>query len=82
MSRWEYCTVRRGGIPGARLTMYKETGPLFAHIKRDPARNDRDDEDAYYRCVAELGIDGWELTGTAAGEEGETLLYFKRPLDS
>ena len=70
MQRWEHCSVFSG-----KVTFYKVSGTTALIIKRDKAKGDRDDNDAYNRVIAELGLDGWEF----AGMNG-LASWFKRPL--
>lgn len=70
MQRWEYCSVFSG-----KVTFYKVSGTVVLAIKRDKAKGDRDDNDAYNRVIAELGLDGWEYAGLNG-----LASWFKRPL--
>ena len=69
MQRWEYYSLNVG-----ELQMLSADSIKSIEIKRDKSKGDRYDLDAYFRTVAKLGADGWEMVGTDRG------LFFKRPL--
>jgi hypothetical protein len=70
MQRWEHCSIFSN-----RITFYRVSGTTVHQIKRDKAQGDRDDDDAYNRAIAQLGLDGWEYVGMSGLQS-----WFKRPL--
>jgi hypothetical protein len=66
MQRWEYCR-----LGGDELQMLSADSIKSIEIKRDKSKGDRHGQDAYYRTIAKLGLDGWEMVSDG---------FFKRPL--
>lgn len=70
MQRWEYCRLSLG-----QLWMLSADSINSIEIRRDKSKGDRDNWDPYFRTVAKLGSDGWEMIGNETN-----ILFFKRPL--
>ena len=74
--KWEYCQIQAFSTP-YRIVFMRANGAQSIEIKRDRSKGDHDDNDAYQRAIAELGMQGWE----AIGYQGQTgNILFKRPL--
>jgi hypothetical protein len=67
MTRWEYCYVAPYDDEACFLT---PDGERRVDIERDTIRG----------FIAQLGIEGWEMTGVENHISGTTRLWFKRPL--
>jgi hypothetical protein len=68
VQQWEYCRVslsNRSASTWLRLTPgFKETGVL----RRDKKIGDETDSDAAWRFIAQLGLEGWEMTFASDGD--------------
>lgn len=79
MQKYEFCSIRRRWNKKSWrwwLVSYTQTGELEARLKRDKAKGDRSANDASARIIAQLGLDGWEVTAALGGE-----LFFQRPIE-
>ena len=56
--KWEHCSIFNG-----ILTFYRVDNTVVVELKRDKSRGDRNDNDAFNRTVAQLGLDGWQYVG-------------------
>ncbi len=83
MQKYEFCSIRRRyeRKKGKQYTVryyhvsYTQNGISITRLKRHKAKGDKSAEDAFARTVAQLGLDGWQLSMTSAGD-----LFFQRPL--
>ncbi len=83
MQKYEFCSIRRryGRKKSKQYTLryylvsYTQTGTSVTRLKRDKAKEDKSAEDAFARTVAQLGLDGWQLSSGSAGD-----LFFQRPI--
>ena len=74
MQCWEYCHLNRFSKPYT-IALYGPSKTLVTEVKRDKSKGDGNDDDAYQRTIAELGLNGWE----AVGHLGQTgTILFKR----
>jgi hypothetical protein len=83
MQKWEYCRLsNRYNDEPFVLTFYRPTGVAEVQVKRDKSKGDHDDNDGRARCLAQLGLDGWELVGVLAHAyyPQSPYMWFKRPL--
>ena len=83
MQKWEYCRLDLLGQFGGRFYRLNAGGTQMHVVTRDKSRGEKSESDAVERLIAELGADGWEMTGIAGTDvENECSIYFKRPLSS
>jgi hypothetical protein len=75
MQKWEYCSCFLNTIYEGYITFYRPVDTEIIQLQRDKSRGDKTINDAFYRSVAELGRDGWELVNVDGGT-----CHFKRPL--
>jgi hypothetical protein len=76
MQKWEYCSVNyTGPTTESWITFYRPEGPLVVNLERDKSKGDKRNGDAWQRCLAELGRDGWEVVNFE-----DFVQRFKRPL--
>jgi hypothetical protein len=75
MDRWEFCYVDLLNRTHVRFT---SRGLERTKCKKDKNIEDDSKEDATARTVAELGLDGWELTNGVG--DVSPVLFFKRRL--
>ncbi len=81
MQKWEYCRLLYDGTSRDYWhILYKPEGHVTLRVRRDEAKGDKDDTSAWWRMIAELGLDGWELATSYEDSHGSHHLYFTRPL--
>lgn len=81
MQKWEYCRLLYdAGTRDYWELRYQPTGSASHRIKRDAAKGDADDTAAWWRTIADIGLEGWEMVGAYQDTGGSHHLYFKRPL--
>ena len=75
MERWEFCYVDLLNHTIVRLT---SNGMERIKVKKDKTLEEDSKDDATARAVAQMGLDGWELTN-GVGDVGP-VLFMKRRL--
>jgi hypothetical protein len=73
MDRWEFCFADLLNHIIVRLT---PRGMERVKVKRDKTLDDDTKDEAMARAVAQLGLDGWELTNGVG--DFRPVLFFKR----
>lgn len=67
MTKWEYCALK-DPVHEPKLVYYNKNGTVVKDL----------DSDAVGQCIAELGEDGWEMSGSANLSAIKHIVYFKR----
>jgi hypothetical protein len=91
VTKWEYAELRYDSRPipfvtrSAWLIFLGAPGNSTAfHIVKDTTQGDTSFDDALYRTIVRLGLDGWELaTARTTGGWGvpqQVSMFFKRPI--
>jgi hypothetical protein len=71
-TEWEYCEL-----------VWKPEGISIIILNVSENQNVRNyDAKSFHKTIAQLGLDGWELTGVMSSPTGahEYFYYFKRPI--
>lgn len=80
MQKWEYCRVSFGDVVQHVVTL-KPDHLEYRDLAREQSKDDPGGLSAMYRCIAQLGVDGWEMVGAAIDLGGEAeAVWMKRPL--
>jgi hypothetical protein len=76
MRKWEYCQVTRI-LPSASLAFMTPKGNEQIAVKKGMFE---EWNDAIFRTLAQLGLEGWELVGYTAGNSWSAYVL-KRPME-
>jgi hypothetical protein len=80
MQKWEYCAIVgiRWGQNKKNLWAYY---PNLWQFTTEGHKETKIADPELGKTIAQLGEQGWELTGVGLLKEEQNILYFKRPLD-
>jgi hypothetical protein len=79
VKKWEYCVISLDGDTPGRFRILTADSIISREIQSNKNYGDSSHFDAALRTIAELGAEGWEMTGVTSLPTSPYTIYFKRP---